>query len=241
MGASSLTPRTGRSPNLAAGIALRFGAIVATLAVQAVLLFGGAGTLHWPWAWVYFAVSLAVFLINGALMLRISPETIAERGRPREMRGWDKVVAGIGGVAMYAVLPLVAGLDMRFGWTPALSVAWHVAGAAALAAGYGLTAWAMDSNAYFSMVVRIQSERGHTVCRSGPYQFVRHPGYVGYTLQALGMPFLLGSLWALLPALVMAIAMVIRTRLEDRMLQAELPGYREYSQEVRYRLAPGIW
>ena len=152
------------------------------------LLFGGAGTLHWPGAWVYFAVSLAVFLTHGALTLRISPETIAERGRPREMRGWDKVVAGIGGVAMYAVLPLVAGLDMRFGWTPALSVAWHVAGAAALAAGYGLTAWAMDSNVYFSTVVRIQSERGHTVCRSGPYQFVRHPGYVGYTLQALGMP-----------------------------------------------------
>ena len=241
MGASSLTPRTGRSPNLAAGIALRFGATVATLAVQAVLLFGGAGTLHWPWAWVYFAVSLAVFLINGALMLRISPDTIAERGRPRKMRGWDKVVAGIGGVAMYAGAAVSGGPGHAVRLDPALSVAWHVAGAAALAAGYGLTAWAMDSNAYFSTVVRIQSERGHTVCRSGPYQFVRHPGYVGYTLQALGMPFLLGSLWALLPALVMAIAMVIRTRLEDRMLQAELPGYREYSQEVRYRLAPGIW
>jgi protein-S-isoprenylcysteine O-methyltransferase Ste14 len=110
-----------------------------------------------------------------------------------------------------------------------------------LAVGYGLAAWAMDANAYFSTVVRIQSERGHTVCRSGPYRFVRHPGYVGYTLQALGMPFLLGSLWALLPALVMAVAMVIRTVLEDRTLQAELPGYREYAQEVRYRLVPGIW
>ena len=110
MGASSLTPRTGKIANLAAGISMRFGAIVATLAVQAVLLFGGAGTLRWPWAWIYFAISLAVFLINGALMLRLSPETIAERGRPREMRGWDKVVTGVGGVAMYLALPLVAGL-----------------------------------------------------------------------------------------------------------------------------------
>ena len=166
MGASSLTPRTGRSANLAAGISMRFGAIVATLAVQAVLLFGGAGTLHWPWAWVYFAISLAIFLINGALMLRLSPETIAERGRPREMRGWDKVVTGIGGVAMYLALPLVAGLDVRFGWTPALGVAWHLAGAAVLAAGYGLTAWAMDSNAYFSTVVRTPLARASaaTLC-----------------------------------------------------------------------------
>ena len=143
---------------------MRFAAIVATLAVQALLLFGGAGTLRWPWAWVYFAISLAVFLINGALMLRLSPETIAERGRPREMRGWDKVVTGVGGVAMYLALPLVAGFDVRFGWTPALSAAWHVAGAAVLAAGYGLTAWAMDSNAYFSTVVRIPRASAVTSC-----------------------------------------------------------------------------
>jgi protein-S-isoprenylcysteine O-methyltransferase Ste14 len=227
--------------NVVKGIALRFGAIVVTLAVQAALLFGGAGTLNWPWAWVYLGISLAIFLINGALMLRISPETIAERGRPREMRGWDKVVSGIGGLAMYLALPLVAGLDTRFGWTPALSVVWHVAGAVVLTAGYGLTAWAMRSNAYFSTVVRIQSERGHTVCRGGPYRFVRHPGYVGMTLQSLGIPFLLGSLWALLPALAAVIAMVIRTRLEDRMLQAELPGYQEYTRDIRYRLVPGIW
>ncbi len=220
---------------------MRFGAIVATLAVQALLLFGGAGTLSWPWAWIYFGISLAVFLINGALMLRISPETIAERGRPREMRRWDKLVSGLGGAAMYIALPLVAGLDSRFGWTHTLGVTWHAAGAVVLAMGYGLMAWAMFSNAYFSTVVRIQSERGHTVCRSGPYRFVRHPGYVGMALQALGMPFLLGSVWALLPGLAMVIAMVTRTALEDRMLQAELPGYREYARDVRYRLVPGIW
>jgi protein-S-isoprenylcysteine O-methyltransferase Ste14 len=227
--------------SIASGIAMRFAAIVVTLAAQAVLLFGGAGTLNWPWAWLYLVISLAVLLVNGVIILRISPGTIAERGRPREMRGWDKLVSGVGGICMYVVLPLVAGLDVRFGWTPTLSVTLHVAGAVVLAAGYVLTAWAMDCNAYFSTVVRIQSERGHTVCRSGPYRFVRHPGYVGYTLQALGMPFLLGSLWALLPALAAVIPMVIRTRLEDRVLQAELPGYQEYTRDVRYRLVPGIW
>jgi protein-S-isoprenylcysteine O-methyltransferase Ste14 len=183
-----MTQGAEKQSNIAKGIALRLGAIVVTLALQAVLLFAGAGTFNWPWAWVYFAISLAIFLINGAIMLRISPETIAERGRPREMRSWDKIVTGIGGIAMYLALPLVAGLDVRFSWTPGLSVAWHLAGAAVLAVGYGLAACAMDANAYFSTVVRIQSERGHTVCRSGPYRIVRHPGYVGYTLQARGCP-----------------------------------------------------
>jgi protein-S-isoprenylcysteine O-methyltransferase Ste14 len=236
-----MTQGNEKRSNMVRGIAVRLGVIGVTLAVQAALLFGGAGTLNWPWAWVYFAISLVTVLINGSILLRTSPEMVAERGRPKEVQGWDKVVSSIWGVAVYLALPLVAGLDVRFGWPPALNVIWHAAGAVVLAAGYGFTAWAMISNAYFSTAVRIQSERGHTVCRSGPYRFVRHPGYVGMALQALGMPFLLGSLWALLPAFAAAIPMVIRTALEDRMLQAELPGYREYAQEVRYRLVPGIW
>jgi protein-S-isoprenylcysteine O-methyltransferase Ste14 len=236
-----MTQDNEKRSDVAKGIVLRLGTIAAFLIVQAVLLFGGAGTLDWLWAWVYFGISLATVAINGAIMLRTSPETIAERGRPREVHSWDKVVSGIGGAAMYLVLPLVAGLDARFGWTPPLGMAWHGAGALVLTAGYGLTAWAMISNAYFSTAVRIQTERGHAVCRSGPYRYVRHPGYVGMTLQSLGTCFLLGSFWALLPALVAAAAMGFRTAWEDRMLQAELPGYQEYAQEVRYRLIPGIW
>jgi len=226
---------------IAAGIAMRAGTIALFMVVQAALLFGGAGRLDWPWAWVYIGVSLATLAVGGAIMLRTSPETIAERGRPGGTRGWDKVVTGVWLVAAFLALPLVAGLDARFGWTRALSTSWHVAGAAVLALGYGLTVWAMRTNAYFSTAVRIQSERGHAVCSSGPYRVVRHPGYVGYTLQYLAMPFLLGSLWALLPWLAATVSMVIRTALEDRMLHGELPGYREYAQQVRYRLVPGVW
>jgi protein-S-isoprenylcysteine O-methyltransferase Ste14 len=107
--------------------------------------------------------------------------------------------------------------------------------------GLALSGWAMIVNAYFSTAVRIQRERGHTVCRTGPYRFVRHPGYVGYMLQSLGIPLLLGSWWALLPGVTAMALMIIRTAFEDRMLQAELPGYPEYAREVRYRLVPGIW
>ncbi len=131
-------------------------------------------------------------------------------------------------------------LDVRWGWTRQLSAAWNLAGAVVLAPGLGLAGWAMIANAYFSTAVRIQSDRGQTVCRSGPYRFVRHPGYVGYILQPLGTALLLGSLWALIPGLVAVILMGIRTILEDRLLQAKLPGYREYAQQVRYLLVPGV-
>lgn len=79
------------------------------------------------------------------------------------------------------------------------------------------------------------------MCTTGPYRFVRHPGYVGAIVQAFGAPLLLGSLWALIPGALAALLMIVRTALEDRMLRAELAGYAEYAQQVRFRLLPGIW
>lgn len=139
------------------------------------------------------------------------------------------------------MIPLIAALDVRFDWSAQVGLAWHLAGAALFAAGPGLTAWAMIANAYFSATVRTQADRGHTVCQSGPYRFVRHPGYVGFALQSLWMPVLLGSWWALIPAAATVVLMIIRTSVEDRTLQAELPGYRECAKSVHYRLVRGIW
>jgi protein-S-isoprenylcysteine O-methyltransferase Ste14 len=241
MNTASEIPPTEQHPNIAAGIAARFGAVAIGFALQAIILFLGAGRLDWTWAWGYLGISLVSVLINGTIMLRTSPETVAERGRPTEMKDWDKVVGGLWSLTQFLGLPLVAALDVRFGWTRGLSAAWHLAGAVVLAAGLGLSGWAMIANAFFSTAVRIQSERGHTVCRTGPYRFVRHPGYVGFNLQSLGIPCLLGSWWALIPGIIAAAFMVIRTSFEDRLLQAELPGYPDYVQEVRYRLVPGIW
>jgi protein-S-isoprenylcysteine O-methyltransferase Ste14 len=89
--------------------------------------------------------------------------------------------------------------------------------------------------------VRIQADRGHVVCDSGPYRIVRHPGYAGNILPLLGIVLALGSLWTLIPAAVALVIAVIRTALEDRTLQEELPGYQEYTRRVRYRLFPGIY
>ena len=241
MNTKSDIPPTENHPNVLAGILKRIGTVAIFFVLIAAILFLAAGRLNWIWAWVYLGTCLVSALINASIMLRTRPETIAERGRPQETKDWDKVVGGLWAVAIYFALPLVAGVDVRFGWARELSVAWHVAGAVVLAVGLGLSAWAMIANAYFSTAVRIQSDRGHTVCRTGPYRFVRHPGYVGFILQSISVPFLLGSLWALIPGITATVLMIIRTSFEDRMLQAELPGYQDYVQEVRYRLVPGIW
>ena len=103
-------------------------------------------------------------------------------------------------------------------------------------AGYALVVWATGTNAFFSQVVRIQTERGHTVVSSGPYRYVRHPAYVGMILVVLGAPIMLGSWWALIPGVISAVLVIVRTALEDKTLQAELPGYADYAQRTRYRL-----
>ena len=234
-------PPSEQHHNVTAGIIKRFAQVAIGFIIEAVILFGAAGQLGWIWAWVFLGIMLVSVVINATFLLRTSPETAAERGEYGEMRDWDKLVSGLWSVAQFLMLPLVAGLDVRFGWTLPLSATWHIVGAAMVALGLGLSGWAMIVNAYFSTVVRIQRERDHTVCRTGPYRFVRHPGYVGFMLQSLGIPLLLGSWWALIPGITAMALMTIRTAFEDRMLQAELPGYSEYARDVHYRLLPGVW
>jgi protein-S-isoprenylcysteine O-methyltransferase Ste14 len=135
-------------------------------------------------------------------------------------------------------------LDFRNGWTSGLwpvPVALQIAGLVIAVLAYALTTWAMTVNAYFSKIVRIQDERGHSVATDGPYQVVRHPGYLGTLAFELGTSIMLGSLWALVLSIVSVVLFIVRTALEDRMLQDELAGYAEYAKQVRYRLIPGVW
>lgn len=148
----------------------------------------------------------------------------------------------MGVVALLTIVRLVvAGLDYRNGWTQGMPFVLQVAMLVIALLGFATVAWATASNPFFSLIVRIQKERGHYVATKGPYRIVRHPAYVGTILQELSIPIMLGSWWALIPGGVSFLLFVIRTALEDRILRAELGGYEEYAQKVRYRLLPGIW
>jgi len=145
------------------------------------------------------------------------------------------------GIACPVAMILVAGFDVRFVWSVMAGSAAQVIGCALFVAGIGLSGRAVASNPFFSSVIRIQTDRGHAVATGGPYAYLRHPGYAGSILSALGAPLLLGSAWALVPGFVAVLAVVARTAVEDRILQNELPGYRDYARRVRSRLLPGIW
>jgi protein-S-isoprenylcysteine O-methyltransferase Ste14 len=228
------------TPSVLSGVLVRFGQIAVGFLLEALILFLGVGRLDWTWAWVYLAIYVVIVTINATFLMRTNLEMVAERGRGfSRMPGWDKLVSGLWSVAQFVALPLIAALDVRFGWTRDFNAVNQLLGALVFAGGLGLFSWAMIVNAYFSTAARIQS--GQTVCRSGPYRFVRHPGYAGAILQSLGIALLLGSWWALIPAAAAVAFMVIRTALEDRMLQAELDGYAEYVHEVRFRLVPRCW
>ncbi|MEA3440444.1 MAG: isoprenylcysteine carboxylmethyltransferase family protein [Chloroflexota bacterium] len=139
------------------------------------------------------------------------------------------------------ITPVIAGLDERFGWSPDLGLVVHLVGLALLISGQGLFTWSMVSNPFFSTGVRIQMDRDHTVSTSGPYKYVRHPGYTGYITFTIGTSLLLGSFWALIPAGIIAVLLIIRTVLEDKTLLEELPGYQAYANRVSWRLLPGFW
>jgi protein-S-isoprenylcysteine O-methyltransferase Ste14 len=222
-------------------IARRFAQIGVLVLVYAALLFGAAGRLDWAAGWAYMGLYLAFIALNAVLLLPGRRELIAERGRvaPNTQR-WDRVLAAFYTLVGPAIL-VIGGLDQRFGWSGSFPLTVPVVAGVVMALGYGLFSWAMASNPFFSTVVRIQTDRGHTVATGGSYRFVRHPGYAGGLATILATPFLLGSWPALIPAGALVGILIVRTILEDRTLHRELPGYVEYAGRVRYRLLPGLW
>lgn len=214
------------------------------VAVLLVLLFISAGTLNWPMGWVYVVITLVMTAGSRLLLLRINPDLVAERAayaEKQDAKPWDRVLMPF--VAIYGPLAMlvVAGLNRRFGWQPELPPWLQITAAFLLVLASAFGTWAMLINRFFSGVVRIQHDRGHTVVSTGPYRWMRHPGYASGVLGHLVMPLMLGSAWAVIPGVITAGLTVLRTSLEDRTLQAELPGYTEYAQRTRYRLLPGIW
>lgn len=202
-------------------------------------------TQRWGWweAWAFAILGILGFVGSRVLVTRRNPDLIAERGKGfdhADTESWDRVLAPLVGVGSAAV-PLVAGLDVRFGGLDPVPLWGRVAALLLTVAGYALASYALIENRFFSGVVRIQTDRGQHVVTGGPYRWMRHPGYAGAVLTYVAWPFLLQSFWALVPSVLIIAALVVRTHLEDRTLQARLPGYREYARRVRDRLLPGVW
>lgn len=214
------------------------------LALMPCVLFLSAGRLDWWEAWAYTANALIIMISSRALVLLKSPDMARERaqaGKAADVKSWDRTLMPLTALVGPFVGWIVVGLDERFGWTPDLPHPIQISALLVIFLGSNIGTWAMLANRFFSSQVRIQSDRDHTVVSTGPYRFVRHPGYAGGVLSWLAGPIFFSSYWAVIPTVIVIVLMVIRTALEDRMLMEELPGYSEYAQKVRYRLLPGVW
>jgi protein-S-isoprenylcysteine O-methyltransferase Ste14 len=229
------------APSVNARVLARF--LVFALLYPAVL-FVAAGTLKWAWGWAYYAIQVGSTIVGRLLVLRRHPELLAERASFRtqeDVKAWDRIL--VRAVALYGPLAawVVAGLDHRWHWTPQLPTPLRWFAVLVVLLGTCLANWALVANRFFAAVVRIQRDRGHQVVTDGPYRFIRHPGYAGGLYVWLTLPLVLGALWAYVPTVLTASALVLRTALEDRALIDELPGYVQYARQTRYRLLPGVW
>jgi protein-S-isoprenylcysteine O-methyltransferase Ste14 len=238
---NTATPHSAAAPRLAARV---LAGLAALTFVWCAALFGSAGTLDWLMGWMYVVIYIGLALLSRLIGLRDAPDLIAERSRAlgrRDAQPGDRALVILMALAGPFIIVVVAGLNRRLGWPPAVAPWLQWTAAAVMLLGYSFSTWAMAVNRFFSAVVRIQTDRGQTVVTDGPYRVVRHPGYAGGAIGYVASALALGSVWALLPAALVVAAIVVRTAREDRKLQAELPGYPEYAGRVRARLLPGVW
>ncbi len=206
----------------------------------ALFLFLPAGDWAWMRGWLFLLLFLGTLTIAGLYLWRVNPEMVVGRTNPHQgTKRWDKVLLGFFLTAVLVIFPVAALDGGRFHWFP---LPWWVCavGYALFIIGMAGMTWAQAVNQFFEPTVRLQADRGQTVIDRGPYAFVRHPGYLSWFPMSVGIALSLGSLWALVPAGLSCLILILRTQWEDQTLQAELPGYREYTQRVRYKLVPGM-
>jgi protein-S-isoprenylcysteine O-methyltransferase Ste14 len=213
---------------------------VGVLLFAGLVFLGAWKAVYWQ-GFLYLVLALVGVTLSHVFVPAGSTITVDRAREVQAGRDWDRRLLGAY-FLVNIVTFLVAGMDSgRFHWTPDVPVGVTVAGAVFMLLGQVLFAVAKRENAFFSSTVRIQDERGHQVCDTGPYRFVRHPGYLGLLTSLLAFPLVMNSYWAFVPAGIGAVLLVVRTVLEDRFLIEELPGYADYANKTRSRLVPGLF
>ena len=205
-------------------------------------LFIPAGTLGWPMGWAVLLIYVTGTLALSLTAATLDPGLAEERFKSGEgAKKWDWLLTAVANFLLIAVMLPVCGFDYSLLWSHGLPALLPGLGLMVFVLGYVIIIWSMRVNPFFSAVVRIQEDRGHVVAATGPYRFVRHPGYLAMILQFLAIPLALGSLYAYIPAALAAGVYIARTALEDKTLKNELTGYQAYAERVRFRLFPKVW
>lgn len=210
--------------------------------LQAALIFIAAGKLALPRVWAFIGIHLLCSIIVLWIQIRRLPDLLNHRGEFKsDAKTWDQILMRVHNLILLLVMPVVIGLDVGRFAEAKLPWAYIIPGFLLYMISQILVNWAMFTNPHFEATVRIQTDREHHVIRSGPYKFIRHPGYTAGIFYALGVPLIVGSAWALIPGGIAIALLVLRTYLEDTTLQKELSGYSDYAQSVKFRLLPLIW
>jgi len=216
--------------------------LIGVFVAFALALFLPAGRLSWSAGWVFLALFFGFYLALTIWLVQHNPALLQERLhlRTADQQGWDKLLFPLLLMFPFAWLLFISFDATRAHWSP-VPIWGQLVGLIVLVCSFTLLFLTFRENAYLSTVVRIQSERGHTVVASGPYHYVRHPMYAAMVLFFAGTPLLLGAWFGVLAGALFVIILAQRAILEERTLRSDLPGYAAYMAQVKYRLMPYVW
>jgi len=215
--------------------------IFSWLILNVLLLFGSAGTLYWVRGWIYICYRFSYQIFYILIFMIVNPQLLNERGKLKwkETKRYDKYFLISSNILVPSML-IVAGLDVRFQWSSIPFITIYPSIVAIILTSF-IALWAQISNSHFILTSRNDKLCTQQVCTIGPYRYIRHPGYLCAVIQWFCYPFILGSLFSFIPALIFMSFYIIRTYYEDKTLKIELKGYEEYSKTTRYRLFPYLW
>jgi protein-S-isoprenylcysteine O-methyltransferase Ste14 len=176
------------------------------------ILFLSADTFNWGMGWCYVGVTIAIALVSWIIIIRTSPELLKECSQFLKAEGvkdWDKIIAPLVALGEPLAISIVAGLDLRWDWSPEFTLTLQLLALTITLLGYAVVIWAVPVNRFLSAVARIQTDRDRTLLTQEPYRFVPHPGYLGVIASYLATPIALGSLWGLIPAILTVLLLLL--------------------------------